>query len=64
MHSSTDKTFADQQLENELGQIAKLKRQTGRQLLLLAHHYQRREIVEIADFVGDSYALAAQAAKQ
>ena len=29
---------------------------------ILAHSYQRREITEIADFVGDSYALAKKAA--
>lgn len=31
--------------------------------LIMAHYYQRDEIQEIADFIGDSLALARQAAK-
>lgn len=38
----------------------RLKREKG--LCILAHTYQRREIVEVADFTGDSYALAKKAA--
>ncbi len=36
--------------------IAELKKETG--ALIVAHNYQRDEIQEIADIVGDSYALA------
>ncbi len=38
----------------------RLKRENG--LCILAHTYQRREIMEVADFTGDSYALAKKAA--
>lgn len=38
----------------------RLKREKG--LCILAHTYQRREIMEVADFTGDSYALAKKAA--
>ena len=37
-------------------EILRLKKQKN--IVILAHSYQRREIVEIADYTGDSYALA------
>lgn len=40
--------------------IQKLKRE--KDVCILAHSYQAREITEIADFVGDSYALSVKAA--
>lgn len=38
--------------------IKEIKRQLGDDLLILAHHYQRDEIVELADAIGDSLKLA------
>ena len=43
-------------LQNEILRLKKEK-----DICILAHSYQRREIVEIADFTGDSYALAKKA---
>lgn len=40
------------------------KEHYGQELLILAHYYQRDEIVALADFAGDSYALAKKAAEQ
>lgn len=50
--------------ERETGlreEIKRLKKQKN--ALIMAHYYQRDEIQEIADFIGDSLALARQAAE-
>ena len=38
------------------------KRELGKELVILTHHYQRKEIVELGDFVGDSFELSRNAA--
>lgn len=47
-----------EQLKEE---ILRLKREQG--ALIMAHYYQREEIQQLADFIGDSLALARQAAQ-
>lgn len=54
--SKTQKS--DSELRDE---IARLKKEKN--ALIMAHYYQRDEIQEIADFIGDSLALARQAAR-
>jgi quinolinate synthase len=42
--------------------IAAARKTLGKRLVILGHHYQRDEIIEHADFRGDSYKLAKDAA--
>lgn len=44
--------------------IFKLKQQLGSRLTILGHHYQRDEVVQFADFQGDSYKLSQMAAER
>ena len=43
--------------------IRSRRQERGADLLILAHHYQRDEIVELSDFSGDSLELARRAAR-
>jgi quinolinate synthase len=51
---------ACREIEDVIGRIRDLKR--TRKAVLLAHNYQRPEIFEVADHVGDSFELARHAA--
>jgi quinolinate synthase len=41
-----------------ISSILDLKKKLGPEILVLAHHYQRLGIVEVADHIGDSFGLA------
>jgi quinolinate synthase len=41
-----------------------LRRQLGERLVVLGHHYQRDEVIQFADFRGDSFRLSQQAASR
>lgn len=43
--------------------IAAARRALGRDCVVLGHHYQRDEVIRVADFRGDSYKLAQEAAQ-
>jgi quinolinate synthase len=43
--------------------IAAARKELGRECVILGHHYQRDEVIRFADFRGDSYKLAQQAAE-
>ncbi len=42
--------------------IAQAKTRLGRSLVVLGHHYQSDNVIQFADFVGDSLKLSQQAA--
>ena len=44
--------------------IADAKDQLGKQLVILGHHYQQDDILQFADFAGDSFELSRNAASQ
>lgn len=51
--------------ETEVRQrILEIKARLGQRLVILGHHYQRDQVIDLADFRGDSYGLCKQAANQ
>lgn len=44
--------------------IRELKERLGKRLLILGHHYQRDEVIELSDVRGDSFGLCQKAAEQ
>ncbi|MBA2276389.1 MAG: quinolinate synthase NadA [Chloroflexia bacterium] len=50
--------------EERDARIWALRHQLGERLTILGHHYQRDEVIQFADFQGDSYKLSQQAASQ
>ena len=50
--------------EERDSRIWELRRELGDRLTILGHHYQREEVIQFADFQGDSYGLSLRAATQ
>jgi len=49
--------------QSVLHKIASLKEELTYNMIILAHHYQRDDVVQFADIIGDSLKLAQEAAK-
>ncbi|HEY9551121.1 MAG TPA: quinolinate synthase NadA [Prevotella sp.] len=59
-----EKGFIDEAIDQKVDIKAEIRRMcSDKQAIILAHYYTRGEIQDIADFVGDSLALAQKAAK-
>lgn len=54
-------TLPDQELHERIEQV---RRDLGPRLVILGHHYQRDDVVQHADFLGDSFRLSVQAASR
>ncbi|MBU0463997.1 MAG: quinolinate synthase NadA [Proteobacteria bacterium] len=46
-----------------IDKIIKIKQELGNQLVILTHHYQRKEIFDLGDHRGDSFGLSQRAAQ-
>lgn len=57
--TANDNASANEDLSR---QILAIKQRLAGRLVMPAHHYQKAEIVKLADFVGDSYKLAKEGA--
>ncbi len=49
--------------EDLINHIKMLKTKLGKKIVIPAHHYQNPDIIQFADFVGDSYKLAVESRK-
>lgn len=54
--------FQDTEETEHVAKIREIKSKLGRQLVILTHHYQRGEIVDLGDYSGDSFELSRKAA--
>lgn len=49
--------------KQRIEQIKEYKKKLGKELVILVHHYQRMEIVDLGDYKGDSFGLSQKAAQ-
>ena len=64
MYFSLPKEYREATTEELNNRIIAAKEKLGSKLVVLAHHYQRMEIISYGDHVGDSYGLSEIAAEQ
>jgi len=49
--------------KDRIDKIHKIKQELGNRLVILTHHYQRKEIIDLGDHRGDSFGLSQRAAR-
>jgi quinolinate synthase len=64
MYFSLPKQYREASVEDLRDRIQTAKAKLGKSLCILTHHYQRMEVVEFGDEVGDSYGLSKIAASK
>jgi quinolinate synthase len=64
MYFNLPQEYREAKTDELRGRILAAKEKLGRKLVILAHHYQRIEVVEFGDHIGDSYGLSKIAAAQ
>ncbi len=63
MYFSLPKEYREAKPDELQERITAAKKKLGKKLCILTHHYQRVEVVEYGDYVGDSYGLSKTAAE-
>lgn len=64
MYFSLPQEYREAGVEELTERINAARQKLGGKLMILAHHYQRLEVVQFADYIGDSYGLAKIAAEK
>jgi len=63
MYFALPQEYREASQDSLKARITSAKEKLGKKAIILAHHYQRLEIVQFADAIGDSYALSKIAAE-
>ncbi len=64
MYSAVPDKYRQATDQELLDRIKAAKEKYGERMLILAHHYQRLEVAQMGDFVGDSYELSKTASEK